>query len=412
MKPLAIVIAAWLSAAPGLAQEDFAPEGDAWNGISHLIRMAREQQIQVRLVDRLDAGTLQPRDALLMLGPENAPSSSPVTAFLRAGGRVALADDYAAGDSLLATFQISRREPTPDRAPQLRGNAALLVARARGHHRLTSGVRALVTNHPTVVSHRELAPIFELSEGEAVVLAGAVGEGRLVAIGDPSVLINNMMDLSGNRQFAENLLAYLEGGRGGTLYVLGPDARLAGRYGEPGADRPLHEPRALLEALATVDLPPLALRITTCALALIAAMLALGTLPTRSPYRSEQMFARSSSHGGFVGRVRYFASGKANLIAPLMVYKFELEAELLKRLGLTEQTLLRDVLSAAKKKGLREADLNAMRQLLLTLDELRDQLDRPPAPPSVPARRFRSLVATGERILSLLGPASAGRTAT
>src|SRR5689334_17134555 len=126
MKRIALAIAFWLSAAPGLAQDDFAPEGDAWNGISQLLRMAREQQIQVRLVDRLDAGTLQPRDALLILGPETAPSSQPITAFLRAGGRVALADDYAAGESLLGTFQISRREPTPDRAPQLRGNAALL----------------------------------------------------------------------------------------------------------------------------------------------------------------------------------------------------------------------------------------------------------------------------------------------
>lgn len=393
---------AWLVACRALAQADFAPEGDAWNGVSELLEIAR-QRGTVRWVDRLDAGALRSQDALLILGPREAPPAAAVTGFLRSGGRVALADDFGGGEALLRTFQIGRDEPSRDRAPRLRGNPELLVARPHGRHRLTTGVSALVTNHPRIVYHRELAPIFELADAEAVVLAGAVGEGRLVAIGDPSVLINNMLELGGNRRFAENLLDYL-GERGGTLYVLGPQARLVGRFGEPGADRPLHEPRALLERLSHIDVPPLAVRVGTLALAVIAVILVLGALPTRTPYRSERMFAPPSADGGFVGRVGYYARGGRDLLTPLMVYKFELEAELLRRLELKESTLLRDVVAAAKRRGLAEGDLTALRELLLTLDTLREQVDRPPAPPRIGERRFRALVATGERLLSLLEP--------
>src|SRR5690606_20633598 len=140
-------------------------------------------------------------------------------------------------------------------------------------HPLTEGVRALVTNHPAVVHHPDLEPIFSFGERDAVVLAGAVGAGRLVTIGDPSVLINNMLELRGNQRFAENLVDYLAERRG-RLFVITPDAQLVGRYGEPGADRPLHDLRALLERAAAAELPEGALRIVAAALAGILLVLA------------------------------------------------------------------------------------------------------------------------------------------
>src|SRR5690606_38491163 len=169
--------------------------------------------------------------------------------------------DFGAGGSLLDVFQIGRGPPSTERALKLRGNAALLVARPVGSHRLTTGVPALVANHPAIVYHRSLEPIFELTAGEALVLAGAVGPGRLVVLSDPSVLIDNMLELRGNRTFAENAIDYLDDARGGRLFVVGPRARLAGRFGEPGADRLLHDLRASLEQVAGLRLPPLAMRI-------------------------------------------------------------------------------------------------------------------------------------------------------
>jgi len=399
---IACGIAGAISRADAQPDADYALEGDAWNSVSRLMQIARDRELRMDAPARLDVGILQPGDSLLILHPREAPPASGITAFLRAGGRVALADDFGAGDTLLDVFQIDRGAPRPELASRMRGNPELLLARPRGRHRLTEGVAALASNHPAMVHHRELAPIFELSEGEALVLAGAVGSGRLVVLSDPSVLIDNMLELRDNRRFAENLLTYLDDGRGGTLYVIGPDTPVVGRFGEPGADRPLHDLRTALEQLATLELPPLALRIAALALTAIALVLAFGALPRRSPYRTERMFARAPSVGGFAGRVAFFGRKKVSLLAPLLVYKFELEAEILEHLALGERTLLRDVLDAMRARGAGDEDVARMRSLLLELDKLRAAQDRPPGAPHIGERRFRQLVAEGERLLSSL----------
>lgn len=403
-----LVVAGLVVPGSALAQssEDFATEGEGWNSVSALMRIARERSSRVEVVDRLDIGTLAPNDALLILAPRQPLPSDAVTAFLRAGGRAVLADDVGADASLLSVFQIARATPNAEDAMRLRGNPSLLVAQPHGRHRLANGVRALVSNHPAMVHHRSLSPIFAFSPGEALVLAGAVGDGRLVLLADASVLIDNMLALHGNRAFAENLVEYLDENRGGRLFVLGPSARLVGRFGEPGADRPLHDVRASLERLAALDMPPLALRIASLALLAIAAILAAGALPRRSPYRSERMFARAPAQGGFVGRVRFFARRSGNLFSPLMAYKLELEAEILRRLSLSGQTLLRDVLAAMRARGMKDDDVKAMRELLSTLDGLRERMDHPDGAPKLTAARFQALVARGERLLERIGGAA------
>ncbi|MCA9609802.1 MAG: hypothetical protein KC619_29590 [Myxococcales bacterium] len=384
------------------AQEDFATSGGGWNTVSELMRIAGERGARVEIPDRLDVGTLQPNDSLLILHPTDALPGAALTAFLRDGGRACLADDFGSGDTFLSLFSITRAAPDSEIAVQLRGNANLPVARPNGTHELTQGVTALVTNHPAVVFHRELAPIFRLGSGEAVVLAGAVGEGRLVVLADPSVLIDNMLALRGNRRFGENLIDYLTEGRGGRLIVVRPGVAMVGRYGEPGADRPLHDLRVFLERMSELDIPPLALRIASLALAAIAVILALGALPRRSPYRSSRMFAREAAQGGFVGRVGFFSRPGTNLLQPLMVYKFELEAQILSRLALSGRTLLRDVLAAMRARGMGDRDIEDMRRLLLTLDQLHADQDRPASPPRVNARRFRELVQLGDGLLEKL----------
>lgn len=378
---------------------DYATSGDGWNSVSRLMRIAREAGVPLEIPDRLDVGTLDPSDSILILAPSEELPGAALTEFLQAGGRACLADDFGSGESLLALFSIDRAPPSEAISMQLRGNPSLLVARPRGNHQLTRDVAALVTNHPAVVVHRELAPIYEVGSGEAVVLAGAVGSGRLVVLSDPSVLIDNMMTLRGNRRFAENLVGYLTEGRAGRLIVVRPQVPVVGRFGEPGADRPLHDVRASLEQIASLDVPPLALRIGSLALAAIAFILALGALPRRSPYRTTRMFAREAAQGGFVGRVGFFSRPGANLLQPLMVYKFELEAEILRHLRRGGKTLLRDVLSAMRDKGMSEDEVDDMRTLLLTLDQLHAAQDRPATPPAVSAKRFSELVRRGERLL-------------
>ena len=395
--------------------QDFDPANAEWNGLSRFVEIAREDGVALEIVTRLDVGSLRPEDALVVLSPRQDLPAAALTDFMRAGGRVALADDFGHGESLLRTFRIGRGRPNRADALRLRGNEELLVARPVAGHPLTENVSALVTNHPQVVYHQDLEPIFAFGSGEAaqrdaVVLAGAVGQGRLVAIADPSVLINNMLELGGNRRFAGNLATYLLGQSGersgGTLYLVPPGAVLAGRFGEPGADRPLHDVRAAIEAISRAEIPAGALRIAGAALAGILLVLAAGVLPRSSPYVGASMFARPSVSGGFAGRVSWFAQRPANLGDPAMVYKHELESELRDRLGLPARFGVEELAARMKARGMRSDDVAAARALHGELAQVHEEMERGTRGDALPEARFRRLVQQGDALLSRIEPLS------
>ena len=85
------------------AQEDFATDGQAWNSVSELIRIAQTREIPLAIPEHLDIGTLEPGDSLLILSPRDELPAAEITAFLHAGGRACLADDFGSGDALGAT---------------------------------------------------------------------------------------------------------------------------------------------------------------------------------------------------------------------------------------------------------------------------------------------------------------------
>lgn len=402
---ISAALAVWIFSSAGRARADtdYDPASEAWNGLSQLVQAARDTGVRVDTPDRLDIGTLTPRDALLVVYPTGPLPVEGLSGFLKAGGRVALADDYGTGSSLLAAYQITRRTPDATTSLRLRGNDALLVARPESTHPLTEGVGALVTNHPEQVFHRELDALFAFDHaGSALVLAGAVGQGRLVAIGDPSSLINNMLQFRGNRRFAANLVRYLASGRNGRLVIVTGATPIVGRFGEPGADRPLHDLRSALEKLAHAKLPPAAIQLVAVMVSAILLVVAATALPRRTPYDGRGMFARLPHAGGLVGRIEYFRDGKGDFLHPLMVYKFELEDEIVRRMGLTEQTILRDVMGALRAAGLPEAQVASARGLLLELDDLHRRQDRPPGPPRVTSARFGDMVRRGEALLARL----------
>ncbi len=175
-----------------------------WEGAKGLVDLARHELGDNRVVatNRLDWPSLTPADGLLILHPEVTPDSEELAAFLRAGGRAAVVDDFGVGDRVLARYQI-KRAPAP-KSPlfALRGNPALALAepvnemmagRRGGVHPVVAEVDRLVTNHPTGLIHPDLSTVLKIrASGEADValaVAGQVGKGRLFAMGDPSSLI-------------------------------------------------------------------------------------------------------------------------------------------------------------------------------------------------------------------------------
>ncbi len=381
---------------------DYALDNQGWNGLSELLSIARGAGLELRVPHRIDLAALRPGDGLLLVYPAEPPPARDLSAFMAEGGRLAVADDFGAGGRLLASFGVGRSKPgsvPPER--RLRGNVHVLIAKPRARHPLNAQVLALVTNHPQVLHHDQLDAIFSLDQSRgAIVLSGAVGKGRLVAIGDSSVLINNMLEFRGNRTFAHNLVRYLA--QDGRLWIAAPDTVLAGRYPSVAAADPLAGLRAGLDRLARARLPPAALRVTALVVSLLLLLAAASALPRRATYARATALPAAETLAGFAGRVRFFSGKGRNLLSPLLTYKLELERELLEGLALRDQPSLRDMTEAMRKAGLAEPLIEHTRALLLELEQLALAQERPPSPPHVGERKFHAMVASGDRILHAL----------
>ncbi|MDH5674715.1 MAG: DUF4350 domain-containing protein [Myxococcales bacterium] len=295
-----------LAAASGVQADDpdeFRVGAPSWNGLSELVSLGQTLGLEMSAAGTLRLSELRKNDGLLLVHPTEALPTDSLRAFLRDGGRLALADDFGSGPQLLADFQIERAAPAnPSEATRLRGNRNLPIAVPGIAHALNDGVVALATNHPRVLYHPDLQAIFELTDaGGAVVLTGAVGRGRLVAIGDSSLLIDNMLQLRGNRAFAGNLLRYL--GHGGRVYVAAGATPLTGRYrglqhsGRPGSLR------AALERAARADLPPAAISASALVFALLLLFMAATALPRKSSYDRSRRLREPPILAGYAGRV-------------------------------------------------------------------------------------------------------------
>jgi hypothetical protein len=289
-------------------------------------------------------------------------------------------------------------EGEPVRA--LRGNPAWPIATPVVAHALTDGVSALVTNHPRVLYHPTLTPVFELSgDLGAVVLSGAVGGGRLVAIADSSVLINNMLEFEGNRQFARALARFIRG-RGPTARLLIADSKTRWEIGTRSFEKPLAQLASALERLSHPQLPPLAIVVLSGALAGLLLSIAATSLPRRSAYGRRAYLQASETLAGMAGRVSHYAAGDRSLMSPLLTLKAELEqqaADVLRPSTLLQRSELLQGLVAA---GLRAELARELGQFLHAVDRLQDSSTIHSKPVSV--RQFSELVALGRRILAEL----------
>jgi hypothetical protein len=379
--------------------DDYVVSNRGWNGLSELLVIARDAGIDVRTPQRIDLHAISPRDGVLIVYPSQPPPRPDLSAFMLEGGRLAIADDFGAGGALLLAFGVHRAAPVPSPSQhRLRGNLNLLIAKPGARHPLNANVLALVTNHPQALHHDELEAIFSLGGPQsAVVLSGAVGKGRLLAIGDSSMLINNMLELSGNRIFARNLIRYLA--QSGRLWVATPTTELIGHYGSVTASDPLAGLRVGLRLLSQARLPDAAVRVTS---SVIAALLLLGaatSLPRPSSYARAVSMPAAETLGGFAGRVRFFARDDRNLLTPLLAYKLELERRLLEGLGLSGQATLAELAQAMRESGIDESLVELARALIMELRELALAQDGPAGPPKIGARKFHAMLALGERIL-------------
>src|SRR5687767_8612610 len=114
-RPLLVILATLLGVAvlalPHEARAAAFDVNDAtWEGCSELLDIARGElgDTRVLAVGVLDWDEVKPEDGVLALHPEQVMDPDETAAFMKAGGRLAIVDDFGRGDETLRRFKIER----------------------------------------------------------------------------------------------------------------------------------------------------------------------------------------------------------------------------------------------------------------------------------------------------------------
>lgn len=231
---LAVATAVALAVGASTSGSAFGVYNPRWDGASDLRGVAADAGAEARVT--LDADgyrTAGPEGTVaVVLSPDRAygpAAAAGVREFVRSGGTLVVAEDFGPhGNELLAAVGASARvdgallrdERSAYRTP------VMPVATGVADHPLTAGVKQLTLNHGTAVRPNGATVLASTSTvayrdadrdgvpdpGEEpgphpVATVERVGEGRVVVLGDPSLLINAMLDRPGNRRLAANLFS-------------------------------------------------------------------------------------------------------------------------------------------------------------------------------------------------------------
>ena len=363
--------------------------GTDWEGAAEFVQLARHElgDARIQATERIDLTHLRPEDSLILLHPEKTLDVGSLARFMRAGGRVILLDDYGRADALLRHFGMERVATPRHPADSVRNDPDLPIAEPAGPHPVVADVRRVVTNHPTGVKHPDLSPILKVrGQGEPDVLvavAGAVGQGRLLVVGDPSIVMNSMLRYADNRGFGRALVRYAGeddtwGKRGGHVYIAAGDFAQDGAF---GADDSMLTDlggrlRGLEDALATVrheGFPPWALY-AVAVLVGLGVVIWVGANAGRIHRPLVPRFTRPIpliAQGGVAGRAAMLSAPQTSRALAMLELKSALEEETCGLLHL-DQVPGHDVLLAqlAEAKLLPPESIKELRQLLHRMAEV------------------------------------------
>ncbi|MBL4634095.1 MAG: DUF4350 domain-containing protein [Kofleriaceae bacterium] len=216
----------------GVAHADdsnYQVDNTGWDGVSTLAALAEGIGLQVIQERYIEWEDLDSDDLVFLIYPTTLIDSTAVVSFIRNGGRVLVADDFGQAYRIFGRLG-GRRSEDVTASRYYENKVFAPVAEPTGSHPLSDGISYLTTNHPTTIRNLEgMTSVFDFQDGSSVVAAGRIGAGRYVALSDPSVLINRMLQFEGNLLFAINLIRYLvRPGQSDRLIILSGDITLAG----------------------------------------------------------------------------------------------------------------------------------------------------------------------------------------
>lgn len=369
----------------------FDTAGTDWEGTSDLVRLARSElgPAHVVVTDQIDFRQLSPDDGLLLLHPDRALDVEELRKFMLGGGRIVLLDDFGRGDALLARFGL-KRLPSPRKpAELLRNNPQLPLAEPAGAHPVVTDVSRVVTNHPTGLAHPNLSPVLKIraagDEPEvAVAVAGTVGQGRFLAVGDPSIVINSVLRYAGNKTFARGLVHYAIdsdtwGKRGGRLFIAAGAFEQKGAFGSErdALSEWLHDLEGLLDQIRREGLPAILAWGASIALGL-ALVVWVGSRAGRLHRPIIPRFVRripAIAQGGVAGHAAVIAAPHATRILAVLELKSALEEHLTTQVGLAKVPGQQELLSLVSAANLLDTEgLHTLRRVLLRMSNVENMI--------------------------------------
>lgn len=283
---------------PALAQDttidpitsDYDPQNSNWNGLMQFRDLATGMGFEFNAVSTLEWGDLGAEDILVFLYPQQSIDPSQLDAFVQAGGHAIVADDFGEAQNALTRIGAVRLDVTTVRADKYyEGRTWAPVATVTSDHVIGSEVTEIVTNHPSVLGHIVGGTVVAGFQDGALIVAGERGTGRYIAVADPSIFINRMLEFPGNLRAVVNMLHWLDRkGRAKRVIVVRGDVPMYGQarpYIDDSNASPLARSVAdinrWLDERSTWLLVPGAMR----ALGIGAGLLLLGLLAMAIPWR-------------------------------------------------------------------------------------------------------------------------------
>jgi hypothetical protein len=225
---IALVYAASTSSAA------FGAYNSQWDGAGELQNVAADAGTNVTVGTNVSQYPTSNTDGTVAVvlspaEPYSASERTRIAEFVRSGGTLVVAEDYRPhGNALLAAVGADARfdgRPVYDNRNYYR-NSSFPEATPAGDYPETAGVDTVVLNYGTTVRAGNATTLVNTSEyayldsngnaeidGEEqlasrpVVTSESVGDGRVIAVSDPSIFVNAMLDRGDNRRFVRNIVA-------------------------------------------------------------------------------------------------------------------------------------------------------------------------------------------------------------
>jgi hypothetical protein len=208
--------------ATSLSNVDFSLDNSGWNGYSWLHELGAQQ---IYTLEALPSSTNN--SVLIIPSPSREPERSEIDlikAFLLSGGTLIIANDYGYGNTWLRALDICEAFLSSPILDTVLFDSDIYLPKALGYNHTVSLNIAVPINTSCIADKNAIVLLRtsmfsfidensnkqkdenELEGPFVVAVMFNYGEGRLVLLGDPSIMINYMIEREGNREFAKWLL--------------------------------------------------------------------------------------------------------------------------------------------------------------------------------------------------------------